>query len=53
MLLAIREYPDEEVDSNHREILSALKEITNLSIARKSDPQAKNIKKKQRGFQKN
>lgn len=53
LLLAMRDYPDEEVDSNHQEILIALKAITNVSIARKSDPQAKNIKKKQRRFQKN
>lgn len=53
LLLAIRDYPDKEVDSNHQEILSALKAITNVSIARKSDRQAKNIKKKQRRFQKN
>ena len=53
LLLATRDYPDEEVDSNHQEILSALKALTNVSIVRKSDPQAKNIKKKQRRFQKN
>lgn len=53
LLLAIRDYPEEEVNSNHQEILSALKAITNVSIPRKSDPQSKNIKKKQRRFQKN
>ena len=53
LLLAIRDYPEEEVSSNHQEILSALKAITNVSIPRKSDPQSKNIKKKQRKFQKN
>lgn len=52
LLLAIRDYPDEEVSSNHQEILSPLKAITNVSIPRQSDPQAKNIKK-QRRFQKN
>lgn len=41
------------VDSKHQEILTALKAITNVSIPKRSDPQAKNIKKKQRGFQKN
>lgn len=53
LLLAIRDYPEEEVNSNHQEILSALKAITNVSIPRKSDPQSKNIKKKQKRFQKN
>ena len=53
LLLAIRDYPEEEVNSNHQEILSALKAITNASIPRKSDPQSKNIKKKQRKNQKN
>ena len=53
LLLAIREYSEKEVNSNHQEIMSALKEITNVSIPRKSDPQSKNIEKKQRRFQKN
>ena len=53
LLLAIRDYPEEEVDSNHQEILNALKAITNVSIPRRSDPQAKNIKKKEKRFQKN
>lgn len=56
LLLAIRDYPEEEVNSNHQEILSALNAITNVSIPRKSDPHLKiikNIKKKQRRFQKN
>ncbi len=53
LLLAIKDYPAEEVDSNHQEILSALKAITNVSVPRKSDPQSKNIKKKQKRFQKN
>ena len=47
LLLAIRDYAEEEVDSTHQEILSALKAITNVSIPRKADPQSKNIKKKQ------
>lgn len=56
LLLAIRDYPEEEVNSNHQEILSALNAITNVSIPRKSDPHLKiikNIKKKHRRFQKN
>lgn len=53
LLLAIRDYPEEEVNSNHQEILSALKAIANVSIPRKSDPQSKNIKKKQRRLQRN
>lgn len=53
LLLAIRDYPEEEVNSNHQEILSALMAITNVSMPRKSDPQSKNIKKKQRRIQKN
>lgn len=53
LLLATRDYPEEEVNSNHQEILSALKAITNVSIPRKSDPQSKNIKKQQRRFQRN
>ena len=53
LLLAIRDHSEEEVDSNHQEILSALKAITNVSIPRKADPQAKNIKKKQKRFEKN
>ncbi len=53
LLLAIRDCPEEKVDSNHREILSALKTVTNVPIPRESDLQSKNIKKKQRRFQKN
>ena len=53
MLLATRDYLEEDVNSNHQEILSALKAITNVSIPRKSDNQSKNVKKKQRKFQKN
>ena len=53
LLLAIRDYPEKEVDRNCQEILSALKVITNVSTPRKSNPQLKNIKKKQRRFQKN
>ncbi|KAF6237285.1 hypothetical protein HO173_004754 [Letharia columbiana] len=53
LLLATRNYTDEVVDSKHQEILTAPKATTNLSIPKRSDPQAKNIKKKQRGFQKN
>ena len=51
LLLAIREYPEEEINSNHQEILSALEAITNVSIPRKADPQSKSIKKQKR-FQK-
>ncbi len=49
-MLAIKNYIDEVVDSKHQEILTALKAITNFSIPKRSDPQAKNIKK-QRRFQ--
>ena len=56
LLLAIRDYPEKEVDRDYQEILSALKAITNVSIPRKSGPkfkQLKNIEKKQKRFQKN
>ena len=53
LLLAIKDYPEEEVDSNHQEILSALKAITNISIPKKAGPQLKSIKKKRKRFQKN
>ncbi len=53
LLLAIRSYTDKVVDSRHQEVLAALKAITNVSIPRRSDPQARNIKKKQRRFEKN
>lgn len=53
LLLPIRNHTDEVVDSKHQEILTALKAITNVSIPKWSDPQAKDIKKEHRGFQKN
>lgn len=52
LLLAIRSYTNEVVDSRHQKVLAALKAITNVPIPRRSDPQARNIKKKQRRLQK-
>ncbi len=46
-----KKHTDEAVDSKHQEILTALKAITNVPIPNRSDPQAKNVKKKQRRFQ--
>ena len=55
LLLAIRDYPEERVNSNHLKILSALKAITSISIPRKKDlhlMNVKNIKKKQKRIEK-
>lgn len=52
LLLAIRSYTDEMIDSRHQEVLIALKAITNVSIPRRSDCQTRNIKKKKRRLQK-
>lgn len=54
LLLAIRSYRGETVnDVKRQDTLTALEAITEVPVPRRSDPQAKGIKKKRKRFQKN